>query len=69
MCVCVYKQQLSDNSDYLFVHNYVFDFQFWLLAIGLRSRVFANGPRTRGLIAYRVIPKTKKMVLVVVSEK
>ena len=27
------------------------------------SRVFANGPRDRGSIAVRVIPKTQKIVL------
>ena len=32
-------------------------------AIGLMSRVFANGPGDRGLIPGRVIPKTQKMVL------
>ena len=34
-----------------------------LRAIGLMSRVFANGPRDRGSILDRVIPKTQKMVL------
>ena len=32
-------------------------------AIGLRSRVFANGPGYRVSILGRVIPKTKKMIL------
>ena len=32
-------------------------------AIGLMSRVFANGPGDRGSIPSRVIPKTQKMVL------
>ena len=32
-------------------------------AIGLMSRVFANGPRDQGSIPGRVIPKTQKMVL------
>ena len=32
-------------------------------AIGLMSRVFANGPVNRGSIPGRVIPKTQKMVL------
>ena len=32
-------------------------------AIGLMSRVFANGPGDRDLILGRVLPKTKKMVL------
>ena len=32
-------------------------------AIGLMSRVFANGPGDRGSIPGRVIPKTQKMVL------
>ena len=32
-------------------------------AIGLMSRVFAIGPRDRGSIPSRVIPKTLKMVL------
>ena len=32
-------------------------------AIGLMSRVFANGPRDRGSIPGRVIPKTQKMAL------
>ena len=31
--------------------------------IGLMSRVFSNGPRDRGSIPGRVIPKTQKMVL------
>ena len=30
---------------------------------GLISRVFTNGPRDRGSIPGRVIPKTQKMVL------
>ena len=34
-----------------------------LTPIGLMSRVFANGPRDRGSIPGRVIPKTQKMVL------
>ena len=33
------------------------------LAIGLMSRVFANGPEDQGSIPGRVIPKTQKMVL------
>ena len=32
-------------------------------AIGLMSRLFANGPRDWGSIPGRVIPKTQKMVL------
>ena len=32
-------------------------------AIDLMSRVFANGPRDRGSIPGRVMPKTQKMVL------
>ena len=32
-------------------------------AVGLISRVFANGPGDQGLISGRVIPKTQKMVL------
>ena len=32
-------------------------------AIGLMSRVFANGQEGRGSISDRVIPKTQKMVL------
>ena len=32
-------------------------------AIGLMSRMFADGPGDRGLIPGRVIPKTQKMVL------
>ena len=32
-------------------------------AIGLMSRVFANGPEDRGSIPGQVIPKTQKMVL------
>ena len=32
-------------------------------AIGLKSRMFANGPRDRVSIPGRVIPKTQKMVL------
>ena len=32
-------------------------------AIGLMSRVFANGPGDRGSISGRIIPKTQKMVL------
>ena len=32
-------------------------------AIGLMSRLFANGPGDRGSIPGRVIPKTQKMVL------
>ena len=32
-------------------------------AIGLMSRVFANGPGDWGSIPGRVIPKTQKMVL------
>ena len=33
------------------------------MAIGLMSRVFANGPGDRGSIPGGVIPKTEKMVL------
>ena len=33
------------------------------MAIGLMSRVFANGPGDRGSIPGRVISKTQKMVL------
>ena len=32
-------------------------------AIGLMSKVFTNGPRDRGSIHGRVIPKSQKMVL------
>ena len=32
-------------------------------AIGLMSRVFANGPGDQGSIPGRVIPKTQKLVL------
>ena len=31
-------------------------------AMGLMSRAFVNGPRDRGSIPGRVIPKTEKMV-------
>ena len=34
---------------------------FW--AIGLMSRVFANGPGGRGSIPGQVLPKTQKVVL------
>ena len=34
-----------------------------LWAIGLMSRVFANGPGNRGSIPGRVIPKIQEMVL------
>ena len=34
---------------------------YW--AIGLKNRVFTNGPGDRGSIPSRVIPKTQKMVL------
>ena len=33
---------------------------YYLLVIGLMSRVFVNGPRDRGSILGRVIPKTQK---------
>ena len=33
------------------------------IAIGLMSRVFANGPGDRGSIPGQVMPKTQKMVL------
>ena len=36
--------------------------KLFYLAIGLMSRVFANGPGDRGSIPGRVIPKTQKMV-------
>ena len=32
-------------------------------AIGLMSKVFANGPEDRGSIPGRIMPKTQKMVL------
>ena len=32
-------------------------------AVGLMSRVFANGPGDRGSIPGRIIPKTQKIVL------
>ena len=52
------------------MHNsffyYVIDIMYIYLlsqAISLMSRVFANGPRDKGSIPGRVIPKTQKMVL------
>ena len=33
------------------------------LKIGLKRRVFTNGPGEQGLISIRVIPKTQKIVL------
>ena len=47
----------------------MFVFHFLLIrkgiyqAIGVMSRVFANGPGDRGSIQGQVIPKTQKMVL------
>ena len=38
-------------------------YQYLNRAIGLMSKVFANGPRDQGSILGRVIPKTQKMVL------
>ena len=36
---------------------------FSLFAVGLMSRVFANGPGDQGSLPGRVIPKTQKVVL------
>ena len=47
------------NIDKLFAHSEVVT----SIAIGLVSRVFANGPGEWGSIPSRVIPKTQKMVL------
>ena len=43
--------------------SYLMFFALAHIAIGLMSRVFANGPGDRGSIVGRVIPKTQKMVL------
>ena len=40
-------------------------FYYFYRAIGLMSRVFANGSGDRGSISGRVIPKTRQMVLYV----
>ena len=43
---------------------FLFNFTIWIARpIGLGSRVFAYGPRDRGLIAGRFIPKTQKWYL------
>ena len=54
----------------MIIYNYNSPLQLLLMlfiqyyrAIGLMSRVFANGPGDRGSIPGRVIPKTQKMVL------
>ena len=53
----------SESFDYL---DYVLKSENLNRAIGLMSRVFADGPGDRGSIRGRVIPKTQKMVLDVV---
>ena len=54
----VFLIKLMTSSDILYILR-----QCIIKAIGLISRVFTNGPRDRGSISGRVIPKTKKMVL------
>ena len=44
---------LFTNQEYLYSYG----------TIGIMVRVFANGPRDRGSIPVRVIPKTHKIVL------
>ena len=64
-----YKSSVSFFTlKYLFLIKTNFLHLQWLLshnnwAIGLMSRVFANGPGDLGSISGRVIPKTQKMVL------
>ena len=56
---------ISGNDDYLRI---VQEIEFWpitewYMSTDLVFRVFANGPRDRGSISARIIPKTQKMVL------
>ena len=48
---------------YDFIYFYSYLLYSGLLAIGIMSRVFANGSGNRGLIPGRVIQKTPKMVV------
>ena len=45
-----------------FLPFYFINLSYKYRAIGLMSRVFANGPGDRGSIPGRVIPKTQKLV-------
>ena len=63
---------LLDNSEWIFgtyIPDIINTMNYYLLllcyqAIGLMSRVFANGPGDQGSIPGQVIPKTQNMVFV-----
>ena len=58
MCVlCLEMHIYTHLKESLYMHIYIHQ------AIGLMSRVFANGLEDQGSIPGRVIPKTQKMVL------
>ena len=74
-CICYYIYNISINvllivfvdniTGLMVVFLFLYYHLFWLFmlnyrAIGLMSRVFANGPGDRGSIPGRVAPKTKK---------
>ena len=49
---------------YVNIYGYIYIYIYiYIRAIGLMSRVFANGPEDWGSIPSQVIPKTQKMVL------
>ena len=53
---------MTDNNNTInnVVLFFASDLRIFVNGIGLMSRVFANGPKYRGSIPSRVIPKTKK---------
>ena len=48
---------------YFEIQIYIYILKYKNRAIGLMSRVFANGPEDWGSIPGRVVPKTQKIVL------
>ena len=58
--VCIYIYVCESECVCVFCKLHVFIFNFRNRAIGLMSRVFANGPGDQGSIPGRVIPKTQK---------
>ena len=59
----IHKYSGKVSPKVLHVFEYIFSKNMNDRAIGLMSRVFANGPGDRGLFPSRVIPMTQKRVL------
>ena len=67
-CVDIYILPILDKHTsvilhFLCIYIYIYIYIYIHWAIGLMSRVFANGLEDQGSILGRVIPKTQKMVL------